>query len=249
MDSPEPARPYRGRFAPSPTGPLHFGSLVAAVASYVDAKAHGGQWLVRMEDIDQPRCVPGASDDILRTLERYGLEWDEAVVFQSRRTALYETALEELKRRGYAYPCTCSRKAIESGVYRGTCRGRRGAPEGPCAWRVRVENSVVAFEDRLAGLQGQNLAREVGDFAVKRADGWFAYQLAVIVDDADQGITDVVRGADLLDSTPRQIWLQRLLEYETPHYMHVPVAKNAAGEKLSKQTRAPGLRVENAAAE
>ena len=232
---------YRGRFAPSPTGPLHFGSLVAAVASYVDARAHGGEWLVRMEDVDVPRCVPGADADILRTLEAFGFEWDGPVMYQSTRTGAYGEALDRLRRDGMAYPCSCSRREAGAGIYPGTCRARMQDPLRPPAWRVRVDDAVIALEDRRAGAIRQNLAREVGDFVVLRADGLFAYQLAVVVDDAAQGITDVVRGADLLDSTPRQIWLQQLLGFATPEYLHVPVATNPAGEKLSKQTLAPRL--------
>ncbi|MDE3198934.1 MAG: tRNA glutamyl-Q(34) synthetase GluQRS [Acidobacteriota bacterium] len=239
------ASKYRGRFAPSPTGPLHFGSLVAALASYLDAAEHDGGWLVRMEDVDEPRCVEGADLDILRTLERFGFHWDGPVAYQSRRTHLYNAALLRLREAGLAYPCTCSRREAGDGVYPGTCRNRAPAPGKQVAWRVRTEDALVSFEDRRAGHWEQNLAREVGDFVILRADGLFAYQLAVVVDDAEQGITDVVRGADLLDSTPRQIWLQRLLGYPEPRYMHIPLVTNEAGEKLSKQTKAPPLREEN----
>lgn len=259
------ATPYRGRFAPSPTGPLHFGSLAAAVASYLDAKRHGGAWLVRMEDLDGPRCIPGAADDILRTLEIFGLHWDGEILFQSRRTAAYEAALQVLQSQGVAYPCACTRREIADSavhgidglIYSGTCRNGvhahspHAAEEGAArtfAWRVRTDHvprvsvdereGVVAFGDALQGHIAQQLESEIGDFVVKRADGLFAYQLAVVVDDGFQGITHVVRGADLLASTPRQIYLQRLLGLPTPHYMHVPVAVNEAGEKLSKQTLA-----------
>ncbi len=240
---------YRGRFAPSPTGPLHFGSLVAAVGSYLDAKHHRGTWLVRVEDLDSPRCVPGAADDILRTLTLFGLHSDEPVIYQSQRSAAYEEALQRLKDNSSAYPCCCSRKEIadsaiygvEGPVYAGTCR--HGVPAGRegRAWRVRTNNEPVTFNDGLQGKQSQHLESEIGDFVVKRADGLFAYQLAVVVDDAFQGITHVVRGADLLASTPRQIWLQRLLGLPTPHYMHLPIAVNRAGEKLSKQTLAAAV--------
>lgn len=231
---------YRGRFAPSPTGPLHFGSLVAAVASYLDARAHGGEWVLRMEDVDLPRCVPGADADILRTLEAFGFEWDSPVMYQTARTEAYRAALDSLRRDDMAYPCSCSRR--EAGeIYPGICRAGARVSGGPFAWRVRVEDQAIGFEDRALGWQEQNLAREIGDFIVLRSDGLFAYQLAVAVDDAEQGITDVVRGADLLDSTPRQIRLQRLLGLRVPSYMHVPVAMNAVGEKLSKQTHAPAL--------
>jgi glutamyl-Q tRNA(Asp) synthetase len=226
-----------GRFAPSPTGPLHFGSLVTAVASYLDARANGGQWLVRIEDVDKPRCVPGADADILHTLERFGLTWDGPVIYQSTRTDAYRDSLEKLRHAGFAYPCSCSRREIGDGIYPGTCRNGPRDPRKPHAWRVRVDAVVI---------RGQNLATEVGDFVVLRADGCFAYQLAVVVDDAAQGVTDVVRGADLLDSTPRQIWLQRLLGFPQPRYMHVPVAVDAQGEKLSKQTLAPPIDTERA---
>lgn len=263
---------YRGRFAPSPTGPLHFGSLVAAIGSYLDAKYHHGTWLVRMEDLDVPRCVPGAADDILHTLEMFGMVSDEPVIYQSQRTTAYEAALQRLKESGAAYPCCCTRKeisdsalhGIEGPVYPGTCRD--GIPEGreERAWRVRTDyphpqslprweredkpssprgksrdgGNAVTFDDALQGCITQQLQSEIGDFVVKRADGLFAYQLAVVVDDAFQGITHVVRGADLLNSTPRQIFLQQRLGLPTPHYMHLPVAVNGAGEKLSKQSLA-----------
>jgi len=246
---------YRGRFAPSPTGPLHFGSLVAAVGSYLDAKHHNGIWLVRMEDLDTPRCVPGAADDILRTLQAFGLHSDEPVMYQSQRTATYEEALQQLQSIHATYPCCCTRReiadsafhGIEGPVYPGTCRN--GLPDGRegRAWRVRTDDSPVRFEDELQGSIAQQLEKDIGDFVVKRADGLFAYQLAVVVDDAAQGITHVVRGADLLDSTPRQIYLQRLLKLTTPGYMHLPIAVNAAGEKLSKQTLAPAVSSDDAA--
>jgi glutamyl-Q tRNA(Asp) synthetase len=213
---------YRGRFAPSPTGPLHFGSLVAALASYLDARAAGGAWLVRMEDLDTTRSVPGADKDILRTLEEYGFVSDEPVVWQSGRIELYRAALDRLRAAGLAYPCSCSRRETGGGPYPGTCRNGPRDPEKPLAWRVRAED-------------------EGGDFIVLRSDGIFAYQLAVVVDDAAQGITDVVRGADLLDSRPRQVYLQRLLGLPQPRYLHVPVALNEAGDKLSKQNHAPPL--------
>jgi glutamyl-Q tRNA(Asp) synthetase len=227
---------YRGRFAPSPTGPLHFGSLVAALGSYLDAKAHGGEWLVRIEDIDTPRTVPGAADDILRTLERFGLEWDGPVLYQSSRLEAYQAALERLS----VFPCGCSRKDVGD-RYPGTCRnGIQGRVDMP-SWRFRVPDQIVSFEDRRMGPQHQNVHDYVGDFVLKRADGLFAYQLAVVVDDAYQGITDVVRGEDLLDSTARQILLQRALGLPQPRYMHLPVVLNEAGQKLSKQTGATPL--------
>ena len=240
---------YVGRFAPSPTGPLHFGSLVAAVASYLDARSQGGQWLVRMEDVDTPRSVPGADADILRTLEAFGFTWDGPVLYQSGRIEAYREALDQLRGRGVAYPCSCSRKEVAGSIYPGTCRNTPHDSGKPGAWRVQVDDVSVSFEDRALGWQQQNLGQEVGDFVVLRSDGLFAYQLAVVVDDAAQGVTDVVRGADLLDSTPRQIWLQGLLGLPRLRYLHVPIATNAAGAKLSKQTLAPALREENAEAE
>ncbi|GAB2181099.1 tRNA glutamyl-Q(34) synthetase GluQRS [Denitratisoma sp. agr-D3] len=241
------APPLRGRFAPSPTGPLHFGSVVAALGSCLEARRQGGEWLLRMEDVDEPRCSAAAADGILRDLEALGFAWDGEVLVQSRRKARYRAALDQLKRDGLAYPCACSRKdladadtAIDgSPRYPGTCRA--GLPPGaePRAWRLRTDNAPVVFDDALQGRCAQCLERDVGDFVLLRADGYFAYQLAVVVDDADQGVSHVVRGADLLDSTPRQIALQRCLGLPTPAYAHLPVAVNAAGEKLSKQTQAP----------
>lgn len=233
--------PYRGRFAPSPTGTLHFGSLIAALASYLDARAHDGAWLVRMEDLDKPRCSAEFAGEILRTLERFGFEWDEPVLYQSSRTGAYEDALAMLRREGAAYRCSCSRREVGDGVYPGYCAFGPKRHGGPFSWRVRVNGCPVEFEDRLFGPYQQNLAREVGDFVALRADRVFAYQLAVVVDDAEQRITDVVRGADLIDSTPRQIYLHTLLRLPAPRYMHVPIATDAAGEKLSKQTNAPAL--------
>lgn len=261
---PSSSSDYRGRFAPSPTGPLHFGSLVAALGSYLDAQHHHGTWLVRMEDIDTPRCTPEAADDILRTLEAYGLLWDGEVIYQSRRSPAYEDALQQLKNIGAVYPCCCTRKEIADSalhgidglVYPGTCRNGIPAGRGARAWRVRTNihpslfslpSSHIIFDDALQGHIAQNLERDIGDFVVKRADGLFAYQLAVVVDDAFQGITQVVRGADLLHSTPRQIYLQRLLGLPTPHYLHLPVVMNAQGEKLSKQTLAQAISKDDAA--
>jgi len=245
---------YVGRFAPSPTGPLHFGSLVAAVASWLDARAANGRWLVRIEDVDTTRTVPGAADDILRTLEAIGLDWDGEVVHQSRRTALYEAALDRLRESGLVYRCRCSRReiadsglaGIEGVVYPGTCREARLGPDVDGAERLRADETPVAFTDRVQGLVSHSVARDIGDFVLKRRDGLHAYQLAVVVDDADQAVTDVVRGADLLWSTPRQIALQRHLGYATPRYLHFPVATNAGGEKLSKQTLAPAIDIAGA---
>jgi glutamyl-Q tRNA(Asp) synthetase len=240
---------YRGRFAPSPSGPLHFGSLVAAMASWCDARASKGDWLLRIEDVDQTRSRPGASDAILATLEAYGFEWDGPVVRQSERAALYAAALDDLIRRRMAFACACTRRELElaapgkSGerVYPGTCR--QGVPAGRegRSWRVAVTDEIVSFRDRLQGMQEQQLARDVGDFVLKRADGLFAYQLAVVVDDGLQGTTHIVRGADLLSSTPRQIWLQRQLGYAMPSYLHHPIALDARGRKLSKQAAARAL--------
>jgi len=237
---------YRGRFAPSPTGPLHFGSLVAAIASWLDARAHGGEWCVRIEDVDAPRTVPGAADEILRTLEAFGLSWDGEVVRQSERTERYRGALEKLRASGLVYRCRCSRReiadsaiaGIDGPVYPGTCRSLGLGDDAEGSDRLRVAAGTVGFEDRVMGRIAQDLAADVGDFVLRRRDGLFAYQLAVVVDDADQGITDIVRGADLLLSTPRQVLLQRSLGLPTPGYLHVPVAAHANGQKLSKQTLA-----------
>ena len=240
---------YRGRFAPSPTGPLHFGSLVAAMASWCDARAHGGEWLVRIEDIDTPRSRPGAADAILATLAACGFEWNGTVVRQSERHALYRAALDDLVERGLAFRCACTRKQLELAplgaggerVYPGTCRNGIADGGAAHAWRVYVDDQPARFVDRLQGAQVQHLQRDVGDFVVRRADGLFAYQLAVVVDDAEQAITHVVRGADLLASTPRQIWLQQQLGLPTPVYLHHAVAVDAHGGKLSKQTEAAPL--------
>ncbi|WP_144108385.1 tRNA glutamyl-Q(34) synthetase GluQRS [Paraburkholderia sp. BCC1886] len=248
--------PYRGRFAPSPTGPLHFGSLVSALASWLDARANQGAWLVRIEDIDAPRTVPGAAEDILATLERFGMRADEPPVWQSQPAAqaLYQRAFEQLQQAGLVYPCGCTRKEIADSLlqaharnttlaYPGTCRdGLHGKPAR--AWRLRVpdgDSAIVTFQDRWQGVQTQNLATEVGDFVLKRADQQWAYQLAVVMDDAQAGITHIVRGADLLDSTARQIYLQQCFGIATPAYMHVPVVVNEHGEKLSKQNGATAL--------
>jgi glutamyl-Q tRNA(Asp) synthetase len=249
MQDPE----YRGRFAPSPTGALHLGSLLTAVASFLDARSRGGQWLVRMEDLDPPREVAGAAGHILRTLERLGLCWDGEVVHQSRRSEAYRHTLDELHRLGLLYSCGCSRREIRESappgtmqpVYPGTCRA--GLPKGrrPRTLRVRVEEIAVRFDDRLQGPVEEWLPTQVGDFILRRADGLFAYQLAVVVDDALQGISDIVRGTDLLASTGRQIYLQRALGFDTPRYLHLPVVVNARGEKLSKQTGARAVNPEH----
>jgi glutamyl-Q tRNA(Asp) synthetase len=222
---------------------------VAAIASWLDARAAGGEWLVRIEDVDTTRTVPGAADDILRTLEAFGLAWDGQIEWQSRRTDRYDAALERLRAAGYVYRCRCSRKEIadsglvglEGAIYPGTCRHLGLAPGPGLAERMIAAEAPVTFVDRAIGTVSQNVARDIGDFVVKRRDGLFAYQLAVVVDDAEQAITDVVRGADLLWSTPRQILLQRALGYPTPRYLHFPVVTNASGEKLSKQTGAEAI--------
>ena len=252
---------YIGRFAPSPSGPLHEGSLVAALASFLDARAHHGRWLVRIEDIDEGRSVAGAAEGMLALLDKLGMHPDGEVVWQSARKPLYEAAWQRLARWGY--PCGCNRREIAdsrlglapdgAAIYPGTCRNGLAQGRSARSLRVRVPPAsgnadLIEFQDRLAGHVSQRLDSESGDFVLKRADGIWAYQLAVVVDDALQGVTDVVRGADLLDSTPRQIYLQRLLGLPTPRYLHVPVIRNAAGEKLSKQTGALAVSVGDEAA-
>ncbi|KAF7598404.1 MAG: tRNA glutamyl-Q(34) synthetase GluQRS [Candidatus Dactylopiibacterium carminicum] len=243
---PAPSRRI-GRFAPSPTGLLHAGSLLAALASCLEARSQGGQWLVRIEDVDLPRCSPEAAHGILRQLESFGFEWDGEPLWQSHRSEAYTAALERLRAAGHVYPCACTRREIADSAllapdgahrYPGTCR--TGLPPGrsPRAWRLRCPPGLIAWHDAVQGTQAEDVNAAVGDFVLLRADGLFAYQLAVVVDDAEQGIGEIVRGADLLDSTARQILLQRLLGHDTPRYAHLPVLTNAGGEKLSKQTRA-----------
>ena len=236
--------PPIGRFAPSPSGPLHFGSLLAALGSYLSIRSQGGLWRLRIEDLDPLRTVPGSEDELQRTLERLGLEWDGPLLRQSERSAVYEAALQQLAAQGVLFLCCCSRKEIlataphageEGPIYPGTCRDGLRAGEKARALRLRVDESSIAFVDALYGPCQQNLAAEVGDFVLKRADGLFGYQLAVVIDDGDSGITEVVRGADLLASTPRQIYLQRLLGLPTPNYLHLPLALGDDGEKLSKR--------------
>lgn len=251
---------YRGRFAPSPTGPLHAGSLLAALASWLDARAHRGQWLLRIEDVDAPRCVPGASALIEQQLSACGLQADASPLYQSQRGERYRRALDQLIAQGDVYPCACTRSEIAAAqaaqghsrarhgelVYPGTCRPEQGGLRGraPRAWRMRVpqdERGWIHWTDRALGPQSQHLGREVGDFVLLRADGIWAYQLAVVVDDAEQGISDVVRGVDLADNTPRQIWLQRALGLATPRYLHTPLVVDRHGEKLSKQNGAAAI--------
>lgn len=243
---------YRGRFAPSPTGPLHAGSLVAAVGSYISARAAQGRWFVRIEDVDSPRTAVGATEAILASLEAHGLFWDDAVVFQHDRIPAYVEALARLRQEGLVYPCSCSRRELRemspvSGVYPGYCRVRPRRQRARYAWRLKARPGRIGFHDQRLGPYAQELESEVGDFVVKRADGLFAYQLAVVVDDAWQGITEVVRGEDLLDNTPRQIYLQELLGLPRPRYRHLPLVTDAMGRKLSKQTHAPALDDDRAA--
>lgn len=232
--------PYRGRFAPTPSGPLHFGSVIAALGSYLEARCRRGQWLVRIDDLDQARMQPGAADSILQDLERLGLEWDNEPVYQSRRLESYQPALQRLQDAGHTFDCGCSRRETR-GLYPGTCRyglanGRRAR-----SIRLRVPDKHIEFTDRLYGPQSVDLARQVGDFVIRRADRIIAYHLAVVVDDADSGITGIVRGADLLDSTAPQILLQQLLAYPTPVYLHLPVALDANSRKISKQNNAAAI--------
>lgn len=230
---------YRGRFAPSPTGPLHFGSLVAALGSWLRARSENGIWLVRMEDLDPPREVPGAATDILQTLAAFGLDSDEPVIYQSARADVYEQAFEQLREAGHVFPCWCSRTDLDrsQGIHRGACVASPDPTRAP-AWRLRAPDCEIRFDDLVCGAQAQNLRDGVGDVVIKRVEGWFAYQLAVVVDDAFQHITEIVRGADLLDSTPRQIYLQQLLGYPQPGYLHLPLVLDADGKKLSKQDHA-----------
>lgn len=228
---------YIGRFAPTPSGYLHFGSLLAALASFLDARQQGGAWLVRMEDLDLARNIPGAAEHILRTLEAYGMHWDGRVLLQSERTEIYRQTLESLLDSGHAFRCDCSRKMVAAagGIYPGTCRSRHLAASTEHAIRVQVTDQEIGFFDRLQGPFSQNLSSDTGDFIVRRRDGVVAYQLAVVVDDIAQGVTDIVRGADLIDSTPRQLWLYRLLNRPPPRYLHIPLIMRADGEKLSKR--------------
>jgi glutamyl-Q tRNA(Asp) synthetase len=240
---------YRGRFAPTPSGRLHFGSIVAALGSWLDARAHGGEWHVRIDDLDPPRVVAGAADSILGDLERLALYWDGSVVYQSERDQAYAVALGRIEQGAHVYACDCSRKAIagagavgiEGPRYPGTCRERALIPRGGHALRLDVRGVTIVFVDLLQGTVRQRLETAIGDFVLRRADGVYAYHLACVVDDAAARFTHVVRGADLIDSTARQIHLQRLLGIDTPAYLHLPVALDAAGEKLSKQTKAAAI--------
>lgn len=240
---------YRGRFAPSPTGPLHLGSMLSALGSYLQAKNQNGEWLVRIEDLDPPREIPGAADDILKTLELFGLHWDGEVSYQSKRQAYYQDALNELQKNGLLYPCSCSRKQISeiarSGniglVYPGTCRNGQQQKKSSYAQRLLSKNQKIQFIDALQGSIEQNIELETGDIALLRADGFYAYHLAVVVDDHQQNITEIVRGYDLIQCTPIQIYLQQCLHYKTPHYLHLPIIVNKQREKLSKQTGAQAV--------
>ncbi|MEO9302492.1 tRNA glutamyl-Q(34) synthetase GluQRS [Acinetobacter pittii] len=232
---------YSGRFAPSPTGPLHFGSLITAVASYCDAKAHQGKWFVRVEDTDIPRIYPGSEEHILTSLEAFQFEPDAEIIFQKNRLVIYESVLDQLKKEGLIYACQCTRKMLGSNaIYAGTCRDLNLDFQGQ-AIRVKVKDQQICFDDRLQGRHCSNLQHDLGDFVLKRRDGIINYQLAVVVDDYLQGITHVVRGADLLDNTERQIWLSQLLGYPQLSYMHLPLAMNDQGQKLSKQNLAQAL--------
>ncbi|MDH5471480.1 MAG: tRNA glutamyl-Q(34) synthetase GluQRS [Gammaproteobacteria bacterium] len=240
---------YRGRFAPSPTGQLHFGSLVTAVASYLEARSQKGDWLVRIEDIDELRNIPGSADDILRTLERYGFEWDDDILYQTRRKQIYEDVLQALIDKKLIYRCICSRKDLRENnemgqqglAYPGTCEDKNHPEDIAHALRIRTSNQIIEFSDAIMGVYTQNLKQEIGDFIIRRRDGLFAYQLAVVIDDAFQNITHVVRGVDLLDSTPRQIFLQQHLSYTQPAYAHLPVAVDAQGDKISKHNGSGGI--------
>ncbi len=241
------APPYIGRFAPSPTGPMHFGTLIAAVASYLQARHNNGRWLLRMEDVDELRTVKNADTQILHSLETFGFGWDGDVLYQTSRIDAYQEALQRLRRQSLVYPCTCSRKQLarETGrwspVYPGTCRNKTDWSIDDYAIRIRTADKTIVFDDVLCGTQQQNLADEVGDFVIRRRDGLFAYQLAVVVDDDWQGVTQVVRGTDLLDSTGRQIYLQQQLCLDTPGYLHFPVAVDASANKLSKSSHAAAI--------
>ena len=239
---------YKGRFAPSPTGPVHFGTLIAAVGSFLQAKINNGEWLIRMEDVDTTRKVEGSDKEILDTLEAFGFEWDGEIIYQSEQNVHYENALQQLISRSLVFPCACTRKQLTSSnnsIYPGTCRNRPFPDEEEHALRLLAKNITIEFSDIVMGKQSQNIAQQCGDFVIKRRDGLFAYQLAVVVDDAVQNITEIVRGSDLLDSTPRQIYIQQLLGYQTPAYCHLPLAVDSNGDKISKSEGAARVDVNN----
>jgi len=238
------ARLYVGRFAPSPTGPLHVGSIYTALASFLDARSHQGQWLLRIDDLDTTRNIKNSADNILTTLETFGLTWDQAVYYQSQHLSDYHEFLAELNHQQLLYPCSCSRKtlsALPTDIYPGLCLNQQVLPDTPHAIRIQTDQRIIAFEDELQGLIQHSLAEQHGDFILKRKDLIIAYQFAVVVDDYLQGVNHVVRGCDLLDVTPRQIYLQQMFKFVTPSYMHVPVIVDAEGHKLSKQTLAQAV--------
>ena len=239
---------YIGRFAPSPTGPLHIGSLISALASYLDAKANSGLWLLRMEDLDPPREMPGAAEQIIECLQQHHLQWDDDILWQSQRHNIYHQTVEQLLTERKAFYCTCSRADLQQsgGIYNGHCRGQQQPPKQANAIRLQVPDQALGFDDQIQQHFNQHLQQDVGDFVIRRKDSLFAYQLAVVVDDAHQQVTHVVRGSDLLDSTPRQIFLQQQLGLATPHYCHLPVVTNEQGQKLSKQTYAKALSADDA---
>jgi glutamyl-Q tRNA(Asp) synthetase len=235
-------QPYIGRFAPSPTGPLHFGSLYTALASFLQARSQQGLWLLRIDDLDTPRNINGSADNILKTLDVFGLQWDGSVVYQSQSLDVYNEILDQLVKDKLIYPCTCSRKTLTA-IYSGMCRDKQTLPHSPYSLRIKTDNRIISFDDELQGLISHNLAKQHGDFILKRKDQIIAYQFAVVVDDDRQHINHVVRGYDLLDSTPRQMYLQQILGLVTPEYMHVPVIVDEQGYKLSKQTRATAVNI------
>jgi len=249
-------RPYRGRFAPSPSGPLHFGSLVAATASYLESRSQGGEWFLRIDDIDEPRTVPGADQHIIQTLQQFGFEWQGEIIYQSHSKKNYQDALQQLIEKNLIYACTCSRQQIRQNarqgafgyIYAGDCRDKN-VNTNDAALRLRTNPQTILFDDLILGRQQQQLEQEVGDFIVRRRDSLFAYQLAIVVDDEKQGISDIIRGADLLDSTARQIYLQQQLGYHTPRYAHLPLAMHPNGGKLSKITAAPAINPQQASRE
>jgi glutamyl-Q tRNA(Asp) synthetase len=233
-----PDKKIIGRFAPSPTGPLHLGSLYTALASFLHARSQHGKWLLRIDDLDTPRNVQGAADNILSTLEAFGLYWDDSVVYQSRWLDAYQVYLDELTEKQLIYPCSCSRKTLSSPIYSGLCRNKANSPDSPYALRVKTDSRVIGFDDGLQGFIARNIAEHYGDFILKRKDGIIAYQFAVVIDDHLQQVNEVVRGFDLLMETPKQMYLQQLLGLPSPDYMHVPIIVDPQGYKLSKQTRA-----------